>query len=305
MADLPPAISICRSNAERCKRAVRVFNGLSIRVVDFLDLQRKRVIILPNVKKFITAISIGLGLTAAGSNLNAAGTRPAMVGSGGESFAAQLHYPAKAKAAHTQAAVPFYCEIGADGKPAHISTVDYKGKGEFTDAVDHALRKGRFQPAMVDGKPVPVMIGGTVIFMFQGNTPAIVVSLSSADKEKTAKMGNYIQPQMIGGDAEFRRKMLKNRFDILYHPGEHPSAEVVAHVDAQGNMTGSTLVAEAPPNGGWGTLLVKTMEGAKFIPALNNNMPVAGNYNQPFDFRRLHNPDAAPFTGTHIKDDKD
>ena len=56
-----------------------------------------------------------------------------MVGSGGDSFAGQLHYPPKAKTAHTQAAVPFYCEIGVDGKPTHIHTVDYKGKREFTD----------------------------------------------------------------------------------------------------------------------------------------------------------------------------
>jgi hypothetical protein len=149
------------------------------------------------------------------------------------------------------------------------------------------------------------MIGGTVIFLFQGNAPAVVVSLSTADKEKTAKMGNYIQPQMIGSDAEFRRKILKNRFDILFHPGERPSAEVLAHVDAHGNMTGTSLLAEAPPKGGWGTLLVKSMEGAKFIPALNNGSPVAGDYNLPFDFRRAHNPDADPFTGSHIKDDRD
>jgi hypothetical protein len=57
------------------------------------------------------------------SNLDAAATHPAMVGSGPNSLAAELHYPQKAKAAHTQAAVPFYCEIKVDGKPDHISTV--------------------------------------------------------------------------------------------------------------------------------------------------------------------------------------
>ena len=162
--------------------------------------------------------------------------------------------------------MPFYCEIKADGKPDHISTIDYKGKREFTDMVDHALRKCHFQPATVGGKPIPVMIGGTVIFMFQGNTPAIVVSLSSADKEKTAKMGNYIQPQMIGSDAEFRRKILKNRFDIFLETGERPSAEVLAHVDAQGNMTGKTILAEAPPKGGWGNTVVEIYGGSEVYP---------------------------------------
>jgi hypothetical protein len=136
----------------------------------------------PNVKNhslFVIVISILVGC----SNLNAAGTRPAMVGSGGDSLAGQLHYPDKAKAGHKQAAVPFYCEIGADGKPTHIHTLEYKGQGQFTDVVDHTLRKCHFQPAMVDGKAVPVMIGGTVIFMFSGNAPAVV--RTSAPSSKT------------------------------------------------------------------------------------------------------------------------
>jgi hypothetical protein len=258
------------------------------------------------MKKLLFSLSIiSGGITIFGSNLQAgASARPAMIGNGGDSFAEQLHYPEKAKAARKQAAVPFYCEIGADGKPAHIHTVDYKGKGEFTDMVDHALRKGRFQPAMVDGKPVQVELGGTVIFMFKGNQPVVVVSLSTADKEKTAAMGNYIQPQMIGSDAEFRRKIFKSRFDIVFHPGEHPSAEVLAHVDAQGNLTGTKLLAEAPPQGGYGTLLVKAFQGTKFIPALNNGAPVPGDFNMPMDFKYMRNPDAAPDIGSQIKDDR-
>jgi Gram-negative bacterial TonB protein C-terminal len=251
---------------------------------------------------FFIVISAAIGCP----NLSAAGTRPAMVGSGGDSLATQLHYPEKAKAAHKQAAVPFYCEIGADGKPTHIHTLDYKGQGQFTDMVDHALRKCHFQPAMVDGKAAPVMIGGTVIFMFTGNTPAVVVALSTADKQKTAAMGNYIQPQMIGSDAEFRRKIFKSRFDppILLLPGEHPSAEVLAHVDAQGNLTGTTVTAEAPPKGGYGTLLNRAFKAAKFIPALNNGSPVAGDFNLPTDFKYMRNPDSSPDVGTQLKDDR-
>ena len=250
-------------------------------------------------RSFLLCLAISLASTA-----YAASTRPAMVGSGGDSFSAQLHYPQKAKAQRKQAAIPFFCEIGADGKPAHIHTLDYKGKGEFTDAVDHELRKGYFQPAMVDGKATPVVIGGTVMFIFQGNVPAVVVSLSTADKEKTARMGNYIQPQLIGSDAEFRRKIYKNRFDIVFLPGEHPSAEVMAHVDAQGNLTGTAIAAEAPPKGGYGTLLTKAFQGAKFIPALNNGTPVSGDFNLPMDFKYMRNPDSDPDVGTHIKDDR-
>jgi hypothetical protein len=148
------------------------------------------------------------------------------------------------------------------------------------------------------------MIGGTVIFRFADYAPAVVVSLSNADKEKTARMGNYIQPQMIGSDVEFRRKIYKNRFDIIFQPGEHPSAEVMAHVDAEGNLTGTTLVADAPPKGDSGTLLTGAFKGAKFIPALNNGTPVAGDFDLPIDFKYMRNPDAGPDVGTQLKDDR-
>jgi hypothetical protein len=57
--------------------------------------------------------------------------RPAMLASGGGSVAAYLHYPPKAKAKKDDAAIPFYCEVGADGKPAFISLFGPEDKTEF------------------------------------------------------------------------------------------------------------------------------------------------------------------------------
>jgi hypothetical protein len=39
-----------------------------------------------------------------------------MIGQGADSVAARLHYPQTAKAAKTEGAVQFYCEVGADGR---------------------------------------------------------------------------------------------------------------------------------------------------------------------------------------------
>jgi hypothetical protein len=117
-------------------------------------------------------------------------------------------------------------------------------------------------------------------------------------------MGNYIQPQMIGSDVDFRRKIFRSRFDITFLPGEHPSAEVLAHVDAQGNLAGTTILAEAPPKGGYGTLLSRAFQGAKFIPALNNGTPIPGDFNLPVDFKYMRNPDSGPDVGSQIKDDR-
>ena len=139
--------------------------------------------------------------------------RPAMIVNGSDSVAAKLHYPPKAKASRTEAAIPFYCEVGANGKPDHIQLYGPKNKTEFRTAILAALRSGRFDPAMSAGRAVPVIVGGTVFFIFHDNEPIIAVTLSTADKNKTAALSNYIQPQMLASSAQFRRKIWNARFD--------------------------------------------------------------------------------------------
>jgi TonB family protein len=256
------------------------------------------------VKKFLVLrYVVGAGMTLAGSDVHAADMRPAMIGKGADSVATHLHYPVKAKAAEKQAAVTFYCEVGTDGRPAHVQ-LDGKGKGGFTAAVEQALRTGRFEPARIEGQPVPVILGGTVLFVLHGHQPRIVVSLATTDKEKIAGMANYIQPQLIGTNAELRRKVVRNSsgagtnmaaspmepslisyrtFDIDYVPAGHSRAEVMVHVDQHGNLTRTRILAESPPNGNLGKSLAQAVRDAKFIPALSDGRPAAGDFNLPFE----------------------
>ena len=83
---------------------------------------------------------------------------------------------------------------------------------------------------------------------------------------------------------------------------KNPGAEVMAEVDGQGNLTGTKLVTEMPPHGSWGALLLKAMEGQQFIPAMKNGQFVAGEFNVVLDGANLRDPDAAPTTGSWIKD---
>jgi hypothetical protein len=169
-----------------------------------------------------------------------------------------------------------------------------------------ALQEGRFQPAMSGGKAVPVIVGGTALFMFQNNQPIIAVALSTASKDKTAALGNYIQPQMLTSSAEFRRKLIKASFDpdIHVHGRMRPRAAVVAQVDAQGNLVNTKLIGESPPDAGWGPLLVRTFQGEKFIPALNNGHPVAGEFDMILNYEYMQSPDYGPPTGSLIKRDE-
>ena len=82
--------------------------------------------------------------------------------------------------AHWRADLREWLARGADGKPAFISLFGTEDKTEFRVALLKALSKGRFQPAMSAGKAVPVLLGGTVFFMFRGNEPILAISLSTA-----------------------------------------------------------------------------------------------------------------------------
>jgi len=81
---------------------------------------------------------------------------------------------------------------------------------------------------MVGGKPSTVLIGGTVFFLVRGDHPTVVLSMATADKQKAAAMQNYIQPQMIGSDADLRRKLwdLVRSAKILVNDA-HANAEVM------------------------------------------------------------------------------
>ena len=254
---------------------------------------------------YYALLSIALPLACSSLALADNGSRPAMITNGSDSVAVYLHYPNKAKAAKEAAVIPFYCEVKADGRPAHLMLYGADDKTQFRLALLDALKRGRFQPAMAGGKTVPVMIGGTAIFTFNGNQPIVAISLLTADKAKLATLANYIQPQMLTSSADFRRKMRKSSFDsdLRWGRGVHPSAIAVADVDAQGNMTNVKITAESPANGWCGPVLVKTLKGEKFIPAMENGKSVPGQFELIVNYEKMFNADYGAVTGSHISRD--
>jgi len=231
----------------------------------------------------------------------AEGLRPAVIGGGADSVAAKLHYPPKERDSKTEAVVVFFCEVAANGRAKNIRTYWNKGYNLFGDAVERALNQGRFVPAMVGGKPTPVLIGATVFFLARGDRPTVVISMATADKQKAAAMQNYIQPQMICSDADLRRKLwnLVRSAKILVNDA-HANAEVVATVDANGNLLNTKLVAENSKNSGWGDVLVKAMSGARFIPASNNGQPEQGEFTWAVRYNETYDPDHVG-TGSHVR----
>jgi hypothetical protein len=98
---------------------------------------------------------------------------PAIVGREADSFASYIHFPKNASPT-SESAVQFYCDVSAEG--AVVATYGLIGNdAAFKSAVQTALDWGKFKPAKLDGKPVPVYLGGTVLFFHEGGQPVIVV----------------------------------------------------------------------------------------------------------------------------------
>src|SRR5271167_3364569 len=95
-------------------------------------------------------------------------------------------YPEKARHDKIQGSVVLWLEVGADGKPSNIKVTRAIGHGLDEEAID-AVKQWKFEPATLNGQPVPVMINVEVNFRLtgkRGEQPANAPSPSPA-------AGNY------------------------------------------------------------------------------------------------------------------
>jgi len=76
-------------------------------------------------------------------------------------------YPEKARHDKIQGTVLLWLEVGADGKPSNFKVTRGVGHGLDEEAID-AVKQWKFEPATLNGKPVPVMINVEVNFRLAG-----------------------------------------------------------------------------------------------------------------------------------------
>lgn len=205
---------------------------------------------------------------------------PATVGQDEKSFAHYIHFPTDTAATTAETAVQFYCDISADGEV----TTRYALIGNlpaFKAAVQSALDWGRFNPAKVHGKPVPVYLGGTVLFMHQNGQPVIVVSLATAERGRVGRLANYIQPQLIGGLAD---RLYRTNSTMMWNRPWSGAAEVLFKISERGETQSSSVVSEIPKDSGLGDLLQNMTKDAKWTPAYDNAKPAPGQINVVVNF---------------------
>jgi hypothetical protein len=197
-----------------------------------------------------------------------------------DSIAAYLHFPKDPQTAKLDSAVQFYCDITETGTVE--TTHALVGKNEaFKDAVQKALDWGRFTPATVNGKPVRVYVGGTVLFLHQNGEEVIVVSLATHDRERVSKFENYIQPQLVGGLRHSLEEEIAKLTKGILVAGR---AEVIVNVNREGKVTGTSAISESPKGSGLGKLLDDAVRHSNFTPAYENGEPADGGINVVADF---------------------
>jgi hypothetical protein len=208
---------------------------------------------------------------------------PALVNQGADSITHYLHFPKDPAAAKLDGAVQFYCDV-TDGGVVETIHALIANNDAFKDAVQTALDWGRFTPATVDGKPVRVYLGGTVLFLHQNGEELIVVSLATHDRDRVGKLANYIQPQLIGGLRHTLEKAISSLTKGVLVSGK---AEVVVSVDPKGAITGTSGISENPKGSGLGELLNGGVRNARFTPAYENGKPAAGGINVVANFAQF------------------
>jgi hypothetical protein len=208
---------------------------------------------------------------------------PAIVTQDATSITHYLHFPNQPTSALASSVVQFYCDVSEKGTVT--TTYGVVGKDEaFRAAVQYALDWGHFTPATIEGKPVPVYLGGTVLFFHQNSIPIVAVSLITYDRERVGKLTNYIQPQLVGGLLPRIEKIIR-----LIPQGAPASgrAEAIINLDERGAVGNTSVAGEDPPGSGLGLLLNDAARGAQYIHAFQDGKPVAGAVNIVADFSKL------------------
>ncbi len=209
---------------------------------------------------------------------------PAVVSQDENSFSRYLHFPKDPAEAQRNSVVQFYCDLTEEGVVE--ATYGLVGQDEaFKAAVQTALDWGRFTPATLDGKPIRIYLGGTVIFTHdEKGAPVIAVSLATHDRERVGKLVNYIQPQLIGG---LRHEVAKIIRQIPHNFPVAGIAQAVVEVDDKGVLKSTKVIGESPKGSGLGDLLDAAIKGAQYTHAYDNGKAVGGAVDVVADFSKL------------------
>jgi len=208
--------------------------------------------------------------------------RPALVGQGPDSLINTIDTEGLMKSGQKNGAVMFCCRVSKTGDLIWSRT--YRGTAG-SKLLEQELRKrlavSKFIPAVRKHEAVDAIYFGTAIFAIKDGKPHLRI-FSNQETEELKSENDFIDPQpYMGPDSGFSGWSYPDTGTAVAVSGW---AELLVHVDAQGNLLELQLTGEYPPLLGFGEEAFTDFRHARFIPAFRNGQPVECNVKLPIYF---------------------
>ncbi|MGA9287406.1 MAG: hypothetical protein WBV93_03560 [Anaerobacillus sp.] len=194
--------------------------------------------------------------------------RPALVGSSPRSLVNQIDTNKLAAKGQGDAVVMFECYVGKSGLAEDGLT--YRGtpnSKRLAEAVEAALKRSFFIPALHNQKPISVYFTGAVMFFMVNGKPQLRV-YANQNADDLAHGKDFIAPQMIAGTDDWdSAKQDLEKARVYQRSG---AAELAISVDVDGNVQDMKVVSEDPPDFNVGRAMLKEYRHAKYVPGFRN-----------------------------------
>jgi hypothetical protein len=213
--------------------------------------------------------------------------RPALIGDGPKALINLIDTKKLVEKGQGNGLLNFQCHVGPSGEPINPVTFRPTPASEALEReVISALWRCRFIPAIDNGKPVTVVLIGTVVFVVADGKPHLRI-YANQNPDDIAKGNDFIAPQLIPttiNKVPLNDELAKGRIYRL----KGGMVELAITVDANGNQKQIRVVSEDPPGFNFGKAEVELLWGAKYIPGFRNGHPVECTFNQFGWFRPVY-----------------
>jgi len=199
--------------------------------------------------------------------------RPALIGNGPRSLVNRIDIQGLIQSGQGDALVTFDELVFPFTFKGAYPTVypGTPGSELLQKAVLKALDGAEFIPAIAHYKPTAVDFHGTVMF-FAKKKPNLRV-FANQDREELARLADFVAPQVIGGSTKFYAK--DPALETARRLKKNGRVVLSLRVSEKGELVGSKVVSEDPPNLGFGAAVLRSFKTARFIPGFRNGKPVA------------------------------
>ena len=197
--------------------------------------------------------------------------RPALLGHHRRSLVNLIDTQALMKRGQGDAIVMFSCVVNRYGfggwsRCYRSSPNSQLLQKELMGRIDQA----QFEPAIYKGAKVGVYLSGTANFFVRDGKPHLRIFLNQ-EEDALLNGKDFVAPQLAFPAGNPTYKGIFYPPDAPYQGGV---AAVELQVNGEGDVQGSRVVYENPPNKGFGAYVAGPILKAKFIPGFRNGKPV-------------------------------